>query len=98
MNLTAIFIKNRQQHEERVDESFVASMSPLYLGLIIKPSAGLWEHLKSADRIDLGKSGVDPVEFKIAYRIEVGENTIFFVTPSDSSRLPAAEKLVNSDE
>ena len=60
------------------EKYFVASKEPLYYGLIINPSSELWSYMVESHSI---KSNIDGkiLEYSIPYRIDVGENTIFFI-------------------
>lgn len=66
--------------EEVIKNYFIASRSPLYIGVILPPSEGLWTFLKSESMIVIRTDGFSS-EFLVPYRIEVGENTIFFLKP-----------------
>ncbi|WP_298407444.1 hypothetical protein [Ferroplasma sp.] len=61
-------------------EYFMASSEPLYYGLIVNPSSDLWSYMVKANNIvcNFNKS---TEKYAIPYRIDVGENSIFFVTP-----------------
>lgn len=84
MDLSIIYKHLDQEKIEKISNYFMASNNPLYFGLIIKPSKGLWEYLKNND--ELLVSFVDErnsYPFKIEYKIEVGENSIFFIKPAE---------------
>lgn len=68
--------------EYSVENWFTASANPLYIGIIAKPSPGLWEYLSRSKSVILESDGPEG-EYKISYRIEVGENSIFFLTPKE---------------
>lgn len=74
-----------QRVEYPVQNSFVASEKPLYIGIITKPEPGLWGYLSRSKTIFLDMEG-KAEEFRIPYRIEVGESTIFFITPSEEKQ------------
>lgn len=63
-------------------KSFVASSSPPYIGVIIKPEPGIWEELMDQDFMYVFNDSKG-VMATVKYRIEVGESSIFFIT-SDS--------------
>ncbi len=77
--LTAI---DGQKVEYPVENFFKASESPLYLGVIAKPSPGLWELLSRSKAVLVVTDDL-PITYRISYRIEVGENSIFFLTPKE---------------
>ena len=62
-------------------KAFVASVDPPYIGLLMKPSPFQWEEIMEEGFVRLSFPEEDVVfDLKVKYRIEVGENTIFFVT------------------
>ncbi len=65
-----------------VENWFIASENPLYVGIIIKPSPGLWELLSRSKNVLMQKDD-STTQYSIPYRIEVGENSIFFLTPGN---------------
>lgn len=70
--------------EVDLNHIFIASEEPLYIGIIIKPEPGIWEELMDSELAYIHTSeGIK--ETKIGYRIEVGENSIFFVTLNSDS-------------
>ena len=79
-----LFDVDGKVQREKIEEFFTASKNPYYLGLIVKPSAGIWSTLTSSrtKEITLSLDG-NVGDFKIFYRIEVGENSIFFLRPSN---------------
>ncbi len=70
-----------------VDKWFLASENPQYIAVITKPSPGLWEHLSQSKDAVMELDGKS-FNFTIPYRIEVGESTIFFLTPADGGNIP----------
>ncbi|MHB1812846.1 MAG: hypothetical protein ACYCPR_10640 [Thermoplasmataceae archaeon] len=86
-----VFIPFRSEGMDQALESpdlFIASESPLYLGLILKPSKGLWEYMKNSSEIVLCHGDRENcAEMSIPYKIEVGENTIFFLKPDSAETL-----------
>ncbi|MCL4345475.1 MAG: hypothetical protein M1375_01600 [Candidatus Thermoplasmatota archaeon] len=58
---------------------FIGSEEPVYIGIILKPEPGVWEELMDADSFNIHFKDM-VIEVRIGYRIEVGENSIFFVT------------------
>ncbi|MEM0139271.1 MAG: hypothetical protein QXZ44_01460 [Ferroplasma sp.] len=61
---------------------FVASENPYYIGIIVNPSSDQWGKLVEAKSIEV-KTGNSIKSFKIPYRIDVGENSIFFITAEE---------------
>ena len=62
-------------------KAFVASVEPPYIGILMKPSPYQWEEIMEEGFVRLSFPEEDVVfDLKVKYRIEVGENTIFFVT------------------
>ena len=62
-------------------KAFTASVEPPYMGILMKPSPFQWEEIMEEGFVRLSFPGQDMVfDLKVKYRIEVGENTIFFVT------------------
>ncbi len=66
--------------DERVENAFVASKSPFFLCLVIPPGKGLWEFLKSGGK-PFVETGGEVNRYSTSYVIDVGENTLFFLTP-----------------
>ena len=60
-------------------EYFIASHEPLYYGLIISPSSDLWSYMLGAGKVEC-KIENEIRKYLIPYRIDVGENSIFFIT------------------
>ena len=73
-----------------LDNVFVASETPFFIGIILKPSEKCWMHLKKSREVMLGGKG--EAVFAIRFNIDVGENTIFFLSPVDGN-LTSAEFL-----
>ena len=69
-----------KQDELDEDKYFIASKEPLYYGLIISPSTELWGDIVKAHSIQCNIHQ-RMAEYSIPYRIDVGENSIFFITP-----------------
>lgn len=86
VSITAVVMENGSRKDYPVENWFVASQSPLYLGVITKPSPGIWGFMSRSHEVVLEISGKSRT-FRIAYRIEVGESSIFFVTPQDESKM-----------
>lgn len=84
LKLRAVYYVDGSTKMFEVSNYFVASDKPLFLGLIIEPSAGLWAYLKNSSDIVIEFSGKS-ANFRVPYKIEVGRNTIFFITPVDGS-------------
>ena len=79
--IKAVFMIRGERTTEEISNWFIASVSPLYLGIISKPSPGLWAYLSHSSGLII-EINDESFEFRITYRIEVGENSIFFVTHS----------------
>lgn len=79
--ITLVHSSRNREIAEETDRFFVASFNPFYLGIMVKPSAAIWTVMKSASEVTL-RADRDLMEFEIAYRIEVGENTVFFIKPA----------------
>lgn len=79
--LEAVYRINEKVLKEEIKDYFIASRSPLYIGVILPPSKGLWTHMKSGNNVVVEVNKLS-TEFLIPYRIEVGENTIFFLKPN----------------
>ena len=73
---------NGEKVEYQVENYFEASENPLYLGVIVKPSPGLWELLSRSKTVVVVTDNL-PITHSITYRIEVGESSIFFLTPKE---------------
>jgi hypothetical protein len=88
-------INGRKQAFENPDV-FVASEAPLYLGIILKPSKGFWEYLKNSSEVVLCRNKEENcASFAIPYKIEVGENTIFFIKPDSMESLASSGIMEN---
>ena len=88
LNMTSISVISTQdgkRKEHFVHKWFMASEIPQYIAIVTKPSPGLWEHLSQSKAAVLEVDGKS-YNYSIPYRIEVGESTIFFVTPSDADQ------------
>ena len=57
---------------------FTASNEPLYYGIIVNPSTELWSYMVENHSIKCKINGKIS-EYSIPYRIDVGENSIFFI-------------------
>ena len=82
-----IVIHSDQGKEKlKIDHYLVASDEPLFIGLIVSPSDRIWPRMKNADSAIL-EIGGKTYSFRIPYKIEVGRNSIFFVSaePGDSA-------------
>lgn len=98
MNISVVYYRNEKEISGEVDSYFVASRNPFYLGIIMKPSTGIWEILKSSSTANLRIGRETALEFEIAYKIEVGENTVFFLKPEQDSRKRSEEIFLSSQE
>lgn len=96
--LNAVFHAKGEARSEEINDFFIASKSPLYVGVIMTPSKTLWTHLKAHSEVVLEIDGFSG-NFSIPYRIEVGENTIFFLRPNDGEKefLKRLEKMVKEN-
>lgn len=82
MSVEAFYFEKGKEVSGNADNYFTASENPYYAGIIMKPSTGVWELMKGSDTVNL-RNGGEVAEFSIIYRIEVGENTIFFIRPKE---------------
>jgi hypothetical protein len=71
---------NNKKIEIGKNEFFIASKEPLYYGIIVNPSSGLWSYMVQEKIVECIIDGKKE-NFSIAYRIDVGENSIFFIKP-----------------
>ena len=79
-------------------KAFIASIEPPYMGILMKPSPFQWEEIMEEGFVRLSFPGQDMVlDLKVKYRIEVGENTIFFVT-SDKTEFEEKVKEFEKQE
>lgn len=84
MRMISAKIHFRSGEKDNVVESedtFEASSAPEFVGLMLRPSPGLWEFLKAGGEPSIeinGKAGVYRTEFSL----DVGENTFFFFSPA----------------
>ncbi|MHB1439352.1 MAG: hypothetical protein ACYCSO_00960 [Cuniculiplasma sp.] len=79
-----IKVSSSRNHKEPLNATaYVVSQEPLYLAVIIKPQPGIWDELMDQDVMFIRDSSGMDVESNIKQRIEVGENSIFFVTSQD---------------
>lgn len=83
-SISVISTENGRRKEYSVEKWFIASEKPQYIAIVTKPSPGLWEHL-SQSKVAVIELDGKSCNYNIPYRIEVGESTIFFVTPVDPS-------------
>lgn len=86
-NLVIVATENGNRIQYDINRSFIASEKPLYIGVITKPEPGLWNHLSTSRSVVMEVDG-KASDFKIPYRIEVGESTIFFLTPETGESMP----------
>lgn len=98
MKATAIYFKKGKEYRAELGRCFVASSNPFYLGIPVKPSTGAWEYLKSASEVHLVGQESKLLKFDIKYKIEVGENTIFFLSPDEESAVDSVSLFDSSDE
>jgi len=70
---------NNKKAEFSEKEYFIASQEPLYYGLIINPSSDLWSYMVESDKVECTIKNKTE-RYSIPYRIDVGENSIFFIT------------------
>ncbi|SJK84259.1 hypothetical protein [Cuniculiplasma divulgatum] len=64
-------------------KAYTVSEVPPYLAVLIKPQPGIWDELMDMDIMFIKMREKKVIEVKIKQRIEVGENSIFFVTSDD---------------
>ncbi len=83
-DIYGIFSENSGKVREKLENYFIASQNPLYIGVILKPSHGAWIRMSRARSVVLEIDG-KPGEYSVPYRIEVGENSIFFLKPKDEA-------------
>lgn len=87
-----------QDKSQTMFKAFVASIEPPYLGILMKPSPFQWEEIMEEGFVRMSFQDRDKVfDLKVKYRIEVGENTIFFVT-SDQVGFDEQVKAVEKQE
>ncbi|WP_337860086.1 hypothetical protein [Ferroplasma sp.] len=69
-------------NKTEIDEKgfFIASRNPLYYGLIVNPSSDLWSYMVQTNMVECVVEKKKE-KFTIPYRIDVGENSIFFIKP-----------------
>lgn len=82
MEISVTFSHNGKTTTDTLKNTFVASVDPPYLGVILKPGTGVWEYLKNSDDIIIDRED-SSLTAKIKYRIDVGESSIFFLTSDD---------------
>ncbi len=90
--ISAIVASDHQMEKFNLGRYFVASDDPLFIGLIVSPSEKIWPRLKNADSVVL-EIGISSFAFRIPYKIEVGRNTIFFVSPAENESQKILESL-----
>ncbi|MCL6014140.1 MAG: hypothetical protein M1323_00755 [Candidatus Thermoplasmatota archaeon] len=64
-------------------KAYTVSEEPPYLAVLIKPQPGIWDELMDRDTMFIKLREKKVIEVGIKQRIEVGENSIFFVTSDD---------------
>ncbi|MCL4451022.1 MAG: hypothetical protein M1327_00130 [Candidatus Thermoplasmatota archaeon] len=91
--ISIVLPSDHGKEKVKLDHYFVASDEPLFIGLILSPSDRLWPSMKNADSVIL-EIGRISYSFRIPYKIEVGRNSIFFVSPEsgDPERILEALK------
>jgi hypothetical protein len=82
MEVSGTFYLDGKAISEKLVNTFTASVEPPYFGVILKPGTGIWEYMKNHDDLILNQ-GPRSVTTCIKYRIDVGENSIFFLTSED---------------
>lgn len=98
MALSLVYFREGKEISSSVDKFFVASENPLYIGLIVKPSADVWEFLKASSSVNIRLSNDSYMEMDIVYKVEVGQNTIFFIKPGEEYLEAAKKHFLSSDE
>lgn len=61
---------------------FVASENPFYVGVIMLPGPNIWADMSASKTVE-GKFRNESRKFVVKQRIEVGENSIFFLKLED---------------
>ncbi|MHB1492767.1 MAG: hypothetical protein ACYCR7_05195 [Thermoplasmataceae archaeon] len=83
---------------ENLFRAFVASVEPPYIGILMRPSPYQWEEIMEEGFARISFDGEEMAyDLKVKYRIEVGENTIFFVT-SDLKEFITKVKAIEKQE
>jgi hypothetical protein len=90
--ISVVVPSDHGKEKVKTDHYFVASDEPLFIGLIISPSEKLWPYMKNADSVIL-EIGMVSYSFRIPYKIEVGRNSIFFVSPESGDPASMLEAL-----
>ncbi|MFG1414663.1 MAG: hypothetical protein AAE986_00685 [Thermoplasmataceae archaeon] len=90
--INIVIHSDRGKEKVKIDRHFVASDEPLFIGLIVSPSERIWPLMKNADSAIL-EIGGKSYSFRIPYKIEVGRNTIFFVSPGPGDSAAILEAL-----
>lgn len=98
LDISVVYFRKEKEISGKVDSYFVASRNPFYIGIIMKPSSGVWEILKSSSTANLRVEGKNICEYEIPYKIEVGENTIFFLKPAEGNEKESADIFLSSKE
>ncbi len=70
---------NNKKVEFNEKEYFIASRKPLYYGVIISPSSDIWSYMVESGKVECKIENTNK-KYSIPYRIDVGENSIFFIT------------------
>lgn len=63
---------------------FIASENPLYIGIILPPGPDLWADVSTSKSLEINFKD-ETGKFAVKQRVEVGENSIFFLKRSDLS-------------
>ncbi|MGC8515960.1 MAG: hypothetical protein ACP5OC_07495 [Thermoplasmata archaeon] len=90
--ISIVIPSDHGKEKVKIDHYFVASDEPLFIGLIISPSERIWPRMKNADSTIL-EIGGKSYPFRIPYKIEVGRNSIFFLSPDPGDSAGILEAL-----
>lgn len=90
--ISLVIPSDHKKEKVSIDHYFIASDEPLFIGLIISPSERIWSRMKNVDSAIL-EIGGKSYSFKIPYKIEVGRNSIFFVSPDPGDTAGILESL-----
>lgn len=94
MIISVLYKDLEKERKIEIENFFIASRTPLYIGLIIKPSKGLWEYLKNHNDVIVSfENEKESYQFDVEYKIEVGENTIFFINANEEYENELKKKL-----
>ncbi len=90
MEITLILPGSESGAEVRLKNSFIASRNPLFIGFIVNPGEPAWQVFQASKNVLLAISG-NKYSFGVEYRIDIGENTLFFARPEEGSSISLAD-------